>query len=233
TLQRELGRGGMSIVYLAEQQSDGFSQFVALKRMRASAEHPSLSPRFARERRILSLLRHPDIARILDVGSDGEQRPYIVMEYVDGKPIDRYCAEHRLTLRARMERFVQVAAAVAFAHTNLVVHRDIKPGNVLVDRNGHAKLLDFGIAKLLDGSDSDLTATSHGPQTPAWASPEQVQGLPVTTASDVYQLGLLLYVLLAGVLPYEVTGRAPHAIAADICAGRFPPPSRRVATLPG
>ena len=228
---RELGRGGMSVVYLAQQNLDGAAHFVALKRMRAALDGSGMAERFARERRILARLSHPAIAGIIDIGSDAQQRPWIAMEYVDGLPIDRYCDSHRLGIEARLRLFLHVAAAVAFAHARLVVHRDIKPGNILVDREGHARLLDFGIAKLLDDEDTQLTATARAPQTPAYASPEQVRGEAVGTASDVYQLGLLLYLLLAGALPYAHERLDPRALARAILDGRLPPASRRLDTV--
>ncbi|HRQ64093.1 MAG TPA: protein kinase [Xanthomonadaceae bacterium] len=225
---RELGHGGMSVVYLAEQDVDGFSRRVAIKRMHASAENSGMLQRFARERRILALLGHPDIARIIDVGGDAHARPYIVMEFVDGLPIDRYCDSHQLGLRERLLLTLRVISAVAFAHGKLVVHRDIKPSNILVDQHGHPKLLDFGIAKLVDDDDLELTTTARAPQTPAYASPEQVRGEPVGTASDIYQLGLLLHLLLTGALPYPHKALDARTLARAILAGHLPSPSQCV-----
>jgi serine/threonine-protein kinase len=203
---RELGRGGMAVVYLAERADGHFRQEVALKLLSAGLVASHVSRRFDRERQILAGARHPGVARLLDGGAGPGGRPYLVMEYVDGRPIDRYCDEERLTPAARLKLFLQVARVVEDAHCNLVVHRDIKPSNILVTADGHAKLLDFGIAKLLDpeatSGDAAVSGSAIRLMTPAYASPEQVRGLPVTTASDIYQLGLLLYTLLTGRFPY-------------------------------
>jgi serine/threonine protein kinase len=206
---RELGRGGMAVVYLAERADGQFRQEVALKLLSAGLVASHVGRRFDRERQILAHARHPGVARLLDGGAGPSGRPYLVMEYVDGRPIDRYCDEERLTLEARLDLFLQVARVVEDAHRNLIVHRDIKPSNILVTGEGHAKLLDFGIAKLLD---PEATSSGEAPvsgsairlMTPAYASPEQVRGNPVTTASDTYQLGLLLYILLTGRFPYDL-----------------------------
>jgi serine/threonine-protein kinase len=207
---RELGRGGMAVVYLAERADGQFEQQVALKLIKRGIDTDEVVQRFERERQIMARASHPNLARLLDGGATAEGQPYFVMEYVEGLPIDRYCDEQRLTLRERLELFLGVAEAVAYAHRNLVVHRDIKPSNILVTPGGEAKLLDFGIAKLLgdDDEDSNLTRTGSRLMTPAFASPEQVRGDPVTTASDIYQLGLLLYLLLTGRAPYRL-GEGP------------------------
>ena len=205
---RELGRGGMSVVYLAERADGQFQQEVALKLLQSGLATSHIARRFDRERQILAQARHPGVSRLLDGGTGPGGRPYLVMEYVDGRPIDRYCDEERLGVVERLRLFLQVARAVEDAHRNLVVHRDIKPSNILVTADGHAKLLDFGIAKLLDpaatSGDAPVSGSAMRLMTPAYASPEQVRGLPVTTASDIYQLGVLLYLLLAGRFPYDL-----------------------------
>ncbi|HWM89184.1 MAG TPA: serine/threonine-protein kinase [Thermoanaerobaculia bacterium] len=211
---REIGRGGMSVVYLAERADGQFRQEVAVKLLQSGIATGHIARRFDRERQILAQARHPGVARLLDGGTGPGGRPYLVMEYVDGRPIERYCDEERLSVPDRLRLFLQVAHAVEDAHRNLVVHRDIKPSNILVTADGHAKLLDFGIAKLLDPtatSGDALTGSAIRLMTPAWASPEQVRGNPVTTASDVYQLGLLLYLLLTGCFPYDLGDGNPAA----------------------
>jgi serine/threonine-protein kinase len=207
-LVQELGRGGMAIVYLAERADGQFEHQVALKLIKRGIDTDEVVRRFARERQIMARASHPNVARLLDGGATEDGQPYFVMEYVEGQPIDRYCDERRLTIRERLELFLQVADAVAYAHRNLVVHRDIKPSNILVTKSGDVKLLDFGIAKLLDDSDEEgaLTRTGLILMTPAFASPEQVRGDPVTTATDIYQLGLLMYLLLTGRSPYRARG---------------------------
>ena len=239
---RELGRGGMAVVFLAERADGQFEQRVALKLLKRGLDTDELVRRFDQERQILALARHPGLARLLDGGVGPGGRPYLVMELVEGRLIDAYCDEERLPIPARLRLFLQVARAVEAAHRSLVVHRDIKPSNILVTADGHAKLLDFGIAKLLapDAGPAALTVTLSAARlmTPAYASPEQLRGDPVTTASDVYQLGLLLYLLLAGRFPYSlgggrpgeveraVTGEAPTrpSAAVDAPAGRGRPP---------
>ncbi|MES1241748.1 MAG: serine/threonine-protein kinase [Acidobacteriota bacterium] len=206
---RELGRGGMAVVYLAERADGQFRQEVALKLLSAGLVASHVGRRFDRERQILAHARHPGVARLLDGGAGPSGRPYLVMEYVDGRPIDRYCDEEKLGVEARLDLFLQVARVVEDAHRNLIVHRDIKPSNILVTAEGHAKLLDFGIAKLLDpeatsSGDAPVSGSAIRLMTPAYASPEQVRGNPVTTASDIYQLGLLLYILLTGRFPYDL-----------------------------
>jgi serine/threonine-protein kinase len=217
-IDRELGRGGMGAVYLARRDDGQFRRRVAVKVIRGGADAVELYRRFESERQILATLDHPNIARLLDGGATDDGLPYLVMEYVDGTSLVRSCDERRLTVNERLRLFCEAGRAVQHAHRSLVVHRDLKPSNILVDGEGRVKLLDFGIAKLLAGPD-DPAATRTGLRhlTPAYASPEQVLGDPITTASDVYQLGLLLCELLVGRLPYEVRAltpaRAERAIA--------------------
>ena len=200
---RLLGTGGMGAVYLAERSDDAFQLQVAIKVVSGGLAHPGLLDRFQEERRILASLDHPNIARVIDGGSTPEGLLYLVMEYVDGVPIDRYAESHSLSVRERLELFLPVCRAVDHAHRQLVVHRDLKPDNVLVTQDGTSKLLDFGIAKLLDRSDATrLTQTESRPMTTRYASPEQIQGEPIGTASDVHSLGVLLYELLVGRHPF-------------------------------
>ena len=239
-LIRELGRGGMGTVWLAERDSGEFRQQVALKLIRGGDDSDALLRRFLRERQILARLVHPNIARLLDGGADARGQPFFAMEYVEGLPLLRYCDERRLTLPDRLVLFAEVLDAVAYAHRQLIVHRDLKPSNVLADAAGHARLLDFGIAKLLDASDADDTRSGVRPMTIAYAAPEQIRGEPVTTATDVYSLGLLLSELLSGVHPSpETRTSAPsdalrHAPDAEtLAAARGTVVYRLVATLHG
>ena len=229
----ELGRGGMAVVYRAERVDGGFEQQVALKQIRLGFDSAQVVRRFERERQILARATHPDVARLLDGGVTPDGRPFLVMELVEGVPIDQYCDQKRLTVRERLGLFLRVARAVEYAHRNLVVHRDLKPSNILVTDDGHPKLLDFGIAGLLAGpeADADTGLTRHDvrPMTPAYASPEQVRGEPVTTLSDVYQLGLLLYLLLTGRTPYrQKEASTPLALARAISEE---PPTRPAEAL--
>lgn len=229
---REVGRGGMGVVHLAERADGAFEQRVALKRIKRGVDSDDVLRRFERERRILARVTHPDIAHLLDGGVDGEGRPYLVMEFVDGKPIDAWCDTYRLDLPARLRLFLRVAKAVHEAHRNLVVHRDIKPSNILVTEGGHPKLLDFGIAKVLDddGAAAEATHTGVRPMTPAWASPEQLSGGAVTVSSDVYQLGLLLFRLLTGRTPYRAgANRSPEQIVRAVMEDEPTRPSAAVA----
>jgi serine/threonine-protein kinase len=213
-----IGRGGMGTVYRAERADGQFEQQVALKLMRPGLS-PTATERFHAERQILASLEHPHIARLLDGGVTDGGRPYFVMEHVDGQPIDRYCDTHKLSVDARLQLFTMVCEAVQAAHQSLVVHRDLKPGNILVTEEGTVKLLDFGIAKLLRGDAAlrSLTQSGDHVMTPEYAAPEQVRGEPVTTATDVYQLGLVLYELLAGQPPYRLTNRTPSEVERVIC----------------
>ena len=213
----EIGRGGMGAVYLAERDDDQFRKRVAVKLLPAwSATDAHRVRRFVEERQILAALEHPDIARLLDGGVTADGLPWFAMEYVEGMPIDRYCDTHRLTIEHRLTLFRRVCAAVAYAHRNLIVHRDLKPGNILVDTDGGVKLLDFGIAKLLGGEAGDVTQTGDRVMTPLYASPEQVRGGPITTASDVYALGVLLHELLTGRDPYRLPSREAYEVARAI-----------------
>jgi len=200
-LTRELGRGGMGVVFLAERADAAYEKEVAVKLLKAGWTDGSLARRFRAEVRILARLEHPNIARLYDAGTTTDGRPYLVMEYVDGAPITRFCRERGLDLRARLKLFIKVCAGVQEAHRNLTIHRDLKPGNILVNAAGEPKLLDFGIAKLLQ-EDEQPAETQWRPMTPAYASPEQLLGEPLTTASDVYALGALLYELLTDARPY-------------------------------
>lgn len=211
-LVRKLGRGGMGQVYLAVRDDEAFKRYVALKVIRKGMDSEDILKRFKMERHILASLTHPNIARLLDGGVNEEGQSYFVMEYVDGEPIDKYCDDNRLSLEERLGLFEKVAAAVHYAHQNLIVHRDLKPGNILVTSAGEVKLLDFGIAKFLNpdllGYTLPMTKTEVRVMTPEYASPEQVRGNSVTTASDVYQLGILLYELLTGHRPFSFETRA-------------------------
>ncbi len=224
-----LGEGGMGMVYLAARADEAYQQQVAIKLI-----HPGFVPsqgmllRFSAERQILANLNHPNVARLLDGGMGPAGVPYLVMEYVDGVPIDDYCRERKLSIDDRLKLFRTVCGAVEYAHKNLVVHRDIKPGNILVNADGEPKLLDFGIAKLLDPEKGNLTLTraSQRLMTPEYASPEQIRGEPITTATDVYALGVLLYELLAGKRPFQVRAKSPVVAAQIICEQDPEPPSR-------
>ncbi|HKV07375.1 MAG TPA: serine/threonine-protein kinase [Thermoanaerobaculia bacterium] len=216
---RELGRGGMGSVYLAERADKEFEQRVALKVVRRGMDTDEIVRRFRSERQILAHLDHPNIAKLFDGGTTEDGRPYFVMEHVEGRPIDEYCDDRKLSVRERLELFRRVCSAVHFAHQNLIVHRDLKPGNILVTADGIPKLLDFGIAKLLDPGEEAFALTRLGvrPMTPDYASPEQVRGEAITTASDVYSLGVLLYLLLTGHPPYRPARRDPESLAKEIC----------------
>ena len=211
-----LGAGGMGEVYKAVRVDEQFQQEVAIKLVRGGYDTASVVERFRHERQILASLDHPNIARLLDGGTTEDGIPYLVMELVRGKPIDDYCDEHGLDVTARLKLFVQVCSAMQYAHQHLVIHRDIKPGNILVTLDGVPKLLDFGIAKILDPATSAET-TVASPMTPEYASPEQIRGEPITTATDVYSLGVVLYQLLTGRSPYPANTRTPHEFALAIC----------------
>jgi len=222
---RELGQGGMGTVYEAVRADDQFTKRVAIKTLRPGPESADLLRRFQRERQIQAALVHPNIATLLDAGVTGDGIPYIVLEYIDGVAIDEYAERHRLGLAARLDLFRQVTQAVQHAHRQLVVHRDLKPSNILVTPEGVVKLLDFGISKLL-GDTTDQTATEGTRAfTTSYASPEQIRGQPTSTATDIYSLGVVLYQLLTGRVPFSADAGAPAATWVRICEEPPAPPS--------
>ncbi len=230
-LLSRLGRGGMGSVYLAERADGQFEQKVAIKLIKRGMDTDEILRRFHIERRILAGLVDDHIARLYDGGSTDDGLPYFVMEYVEGEPIDEYCDARRLGIGERLALFLTVCRAVHGAHQSLVVHRDLKPANILVTADGVPKLLDFGIAKLLtrdDGDDPAPTVLAELPMTPGYASPEQVRGEAITTASDVYSLGVLLYELLTGARPYDADTLRPDLWAKLICEEDPPKPSTAV-----
>ncbi len=227
-LLRLLGEGGMGKVYLAARADDLYQKQVAIKTVQGGiGQSRAMLLRFRSERQILANLDHPNIARLLDGGITGDGLPYLVMEYVDGTRVDNYCRISKLGTEARLELFCTVCAAVEYAHKNLVVHRDIKPANILVTAEGVPKLLDFGIAKLLDPESGDLarTRTTERMMTPEYASPERVRGDQVTTSTDVYALGILLYELLSGKRPFQLDTTSPFEMVKIICEQNPQPPS--------
>ncbi len=232
---RVLGRGGMSTVYLAQREDDPPGHRVALKVIQRGMGSAEMVRRFLAERRILAQLHHPNIAKVLDGGATEDGLPFFVMEHINGLSIDDYCDSRRLSIEDRLGLFRQVCAAVRYAHQNLVVHRDIKPSNILVTHDGVPKLLDFGIAKLLGpespAASADATITWLRLMTPNYASPEQMRGQAITTASDVYSLGVLLYKLLTGRLPRRFAGSLPQEIDQVLRQARLTKPSRAVAEL--
>ncbi|HXF39185.1 MAG TPA: serine/threonine-protein kinase, partial [Blastocatellia bacterium] len=212
---REIGRGGMGVVYLAFRDDEAYQKLVAIKLARPSPSGDS-SRRFRQERQILANFEHPNIARLLDGGTTNGGLPYVVMEYIIGLPITVYCDEHKLNVTERLKLFLNVCEAASYAHQNLVIHRDLKPSNILVTEDGGVKLLDFGIAKLLDQGDQTdaetLTLAGSHLMTPDYASPEQIRGEAIATTSDVYSLGVVLYELLTGHRPYRFKKRMLHEI---------------------
>jgi eukaryotic-like serine/threonine-protein kinase len=232
---REIGRGGMGAVYLAERDDGQFRKQVAIKLIKRGMDTDFILRRFRNERQILASLDHPNIGRLLDGGTTPDGLPYFVMEYIEGQPLYVYCDNHQLTIRERLRLFCQICGAVYYAHQNLVIHRDIKPGNILVAADGTPKLLDFGIAKLLNpdlaAQTLDPTLTALRLMTPEYASPEQMMGEAVTTSTDVYSLGVLLYELLTGQRPYRLRYRSPYEQARVICEEEPIRPSVRITQI--
>lgn len=213
----ELGRGGMGAVFLAERADGMFEQKVALKIIKRGMDSDAIIQRFSLERQILASLEHPFIARLIDGGISDDGLPYFVMEFVEGKRIDDFCNDENLSVESRLKLFQKVCEAVQYAHRNLVVHRDLKPSNILVTKEGTPKLLDFGIAKLLQTQGEIRSETQFQIFTPEYASPEQVRGEKITTSSDVYSLGVLLYELLTDDFPYHFKSKTPLEIASVVC----------------
>ena len=213
-LQRILGTGGMATVWLARRTDGLIDRDVALKIPHVTWQQTGLAERMARERQILATLNHPNIANLYDAGIADDATPYLALEYVEGLPIDTYCHDRHLDIRARLRLFSEVVNAVAHAHGKLVVHRDLKPSNILVATDGRVRLLDFGIARLLDNpaTHSALTEVTGRALTLDYASPEQISGEPITVASDVYSLGVVLYELLTGSRPYKPKSNCRRAL---------------------
>ena len=217
---REIGHGGMAIVYLGERDDQNYRKQVAIKMVKAGIDTAQILQRFRNERQTLAALDHSNIVKLLDGGSGEDGSPYLVMEYVEGLPIDQYCDLHQLSVDDRLRLFREVCSAVQYAHENLVIHRDLKPSNILIAKDGVPRLLDFGIAKLLNPEFFQtplVTRTDWRPMTPEYASPEQIRGQAVTTATDVYSLGVLLFELLAGHRPYAASGQSLLEMERMVC----------------
>ncbi|MEM7051316.1 MAG: serine/threonine-protein kinase [Acidobacteriota bacterium] len=225
-LLEPIGRGGMGVVYLAERSDGQYDQRVALKVIKRGMDTDFLLARFRRERQILAQLDHPGIAKLLDGGATADGRPYLVMEYIEGVPIDVFVSSRNLGLEARLELFLEVCDAVRSSHRQLVIHRDLKPSNILVTGDGQPKLLDFGTAKLLEDVSSTQTAHELRFLTPGYASPEQIQGGPITTAADIFGLGVLLYELLTDLSPFPAEGKSYQEVSTMVCERQPPRPSQ-------
>ena len=228
---REIGQGGMAVVYLGERDDQNYRKRVAIKMVKPGIGTEQVLRRFLNERQTLAALDHSNIVKLLDGGSTEDGLPYLVMEYVEGIPIDQYCDRNQLSVDDRLRLFRDVCSAVQYAHQNLVIHRDLKPGNILITSEGLPRLLDFGIAKLLNPECFQtplITQTAWRPMTPGYASPEQVRGDTVTSATDVYSLGVLLYEILTGYLPYRVADNTWREIERLVCEEEPPRPSMRV-----
>ncbi|MCM3878095.1 MAG: serine/threonine protein kinase, partial [Thermoanaerobaculia bacterium] len=235
---REIGHGGMGTVFLAMRADEQFKKRVAIKVVRRGMDTEAVLRRFRQERQILAGLDHPNIARLLDGGNTEDSLPYLVMEYVEGEPVTTWCERRGIGVREKIALYRTICAAVHFAHQNLVVHRDLKPGNILVAEDGAPKLLDFGVAKLLNpevsGQTLDLTGASVRVFTPEYASPEQIRGERITTATDVYALGVLLHEILTGRRPSTEPGRTKRTLPPDLDTivgmATHPEPARRYAS---
>jgi serine/threonine-protein kinase len=227
-LGRQIGHGGMSRVYLADRADGDFEQQVTVKLLRAGMDSPSDLERFRLERQILARLNHPNVAKLLDGGVTADGVPYLVMEYVEGETVDRYCNRRQLDVKERLALFLTILDATQYAHRNLVIHRDLKPANILVTTDGVVKLLDFGLAKMLeiDATSADaMTGTAQRWMTPEYAAPEQIRGEPASTLTDVYQLGAVLFELLTGSLPFGRRGRSAYELERAILNDDPAPPS--------
>lgn len=232
-IDRLLGRGGMGAVYLAHRVDGQFEQQVAVKLLKRGMDSDELLHRFRIERQIQARLEHPHIARLLDGGLSADGQPYFTMEYVPGVPLNQYIDQRPWNINEHLHLFQQISSAIQYAHGQLVIHRDLKPSNIMVGPDGQVKLLDFGIARLLDDDSSAITRADHRVYTPEYASPEQVQGKPVGTATDIYSLGVVLYELLSGNRPLDLTELSPAAREQRICEERPKPPSQHIqASLP-
>jgi tetratricopeptide (TPR) repeat protein len=229
---REIGKGGMGVVFLAMRADELFRKQVAIKVLRSNLDGRELLDRFHRERHILARLDHSNIARLIDGGTTEEGLPYVVMEHVEGQPIDAFCRDRELSLEQRLELFRTLCSAVHYAHQNLVVHRDLKPSNIVVTADGQPKLLDFGIAKLLETDTRGQTNSGMRPMTLAYASPEQITGGVITTGSDVYALGVVLYELLSGERPFPGSSQSDHEMMRQICDQVPDAPSRAITHEP-
>src|ERR1043166_1958126 len=223
---QRMASGGMGTVYRAVRADGQFEQDVAIKLVKRGMDTEQILRHFALERKTLASLHHSNIAQLIDAGAMPSGRPYLVMEFVRGISIDHYCDQHKLTITQRLRLFCVVCEAVRVAHQKLVVHRDLKPGNVLEDKDGVPKLLDFGVSKVLVGEDSGaVTAVEERRFTPEYASPEQVSGQPLSTASDVYSLGIILFELLTGRRPYRFATRSVAEISRGVCEEEITQPS--------
>lgn len=230
---REIGKGGMSTVFLAERADGSFTRQVAIKFLHGLAPGKEMHSRMKSEQKILASLNHKNICTLMDVGFHQNGRPYFIMEYIDGVPIDKWCSSHKLSIHERLYLFIQVCEAVSYAHQRLIVHRDIKPSNILVDKDGHVKLLDFGIAKIIRKvPDLSNTATDIYLMTPEYASPEQIHHQSITTATDIYALGQLLYLLLTDNLPFDFEKKSPFEISRIITETEPTKPSETVLISP-
>ncbi len=218
---KEIGAGGMGVVYLAAREDEQFRKRVAIKLVKRGLDTDDVLRRFRNERQILASLHHPHIASLLDGGTSGDGLPYFVMEYIEGSPLLQYCDEHLLSINERLDLFKTVCSAVQHAHQNLVIHRDLKPSNILITHDGEVKLLDFGVAKFLNpelmGDNLSQTQTQFRVMTPEYASPEQVRGGHITTATDIYSLGVILYELLTGSRPFKLKDVSPEEMMRLIC----------------
>ncbi len=232
-ITQEIGFGGMGAVYLAKRVDEKFEQKVAIKMLRREFNTEKIRRRFRQERKMQAALVHPNIASLIDAGTTDDGVPYLVMEYVEGVRIDKFCSENKLNLNERLKLFNKVCEAVSFAHRNLIIHRDIKPSNIIVTNVGEPKLLDFGISKLIDnGDETTKTITKLGAMTPEYASPEQIKGESVTTATDIYSLGVVLFKVLTGTMPFDTENKSDAKIFSEITNSKPKKPSEATLNNP-